>query len=86
MAEDIVAQIIAAQDLKWAWEPEHPQYIEGRLYLTQDQWDKVAEAFPPDPRAGHVRRGSYAWGIPVTIIEADKPIDLPSGLGEMGCP
>lgn len=76
---DIVAEIIAAKDLKWNWEPEHPQYIEGRLYLTQAQCDAVAEAFPADPRAGQVRRGSYAWGIPVTIIEPNKAITLPSG-------
>jgi hypothetical protein len=75
---DIVQEIINAADLASKWEPDHPQYVEGTLYLTQAQWDAVRDQYPPKAERTHLAT-HHAWGIPVHIIKPDKPVLLPSG-------
>ena len=74
---DIVQEIIDAADLASKWEPDHPQYVEGALYLTQEQWDAVRDQYPPNTERGH--RVHAAWGIPIHIIKPNTIVDLPSG-------
>ena len=76
---DIVQAIMdaATMDKPWTWQPDHPQYIEGRLYLTPEQWQAVLDQ-SPEPQPGD-NQAQAAWGIPVEIIHPDKPIKLQSG-------
>lgn len=76
---DIVQDIlsVAAQAKPWEWEPDHPQYIEGRLYLTPEQWQAVIDQSPPR-RPGY-NYGQTVWGIPVDIVSPGDQITLPSG-------
>lgn len=78
---DIVQDIlsVAAHAKPWEWEPDHPQYIEGRLWLTPEQWDTLCEAAPDYDREKWAARPALAWGIPVEIIQPDEPVTLPSG-------
>lgn len=77
---DIVQEIFDAAKLAkpWHWHPNHPQYVEGRLYLTADQWHRVLEQCPPR-RGDGVSPAFAAWGIPVEIVKAGEEIRLPSG-------
>ncbi|MBB3752690.1 hypothetical protein FHT44_005202 [Mycolicibacterium sp. BK634] len=85
MKTDIVMEAIKAACLEkpWEWEPKHPQYVEGALYLTQEQWNAIKAAFPPaddaDGRWSSFNRPSACWGIPVRLISEDEPTKLPSG-------
>lgn len=72
---DQVAAVTREDFLKW--EPKHPQYIEGRVYVTPEQWDAIREAFPhTDPEQNYA---SALWGIPVEVIHPGETIRLPSG-------
>lgn len=59
---------------------DHPQYIEGTLYVTRAQWRELAKTFkPPElvwPQDGGVLS---CIGIPVRIVEASEQVALPSG-------
>ncbi|MCV7255671.1 hypothetical protein H7J86_26250 [Mycobacterium hackensackense] len=76
MSDDILQAITEAAEFASRWEPSHPQYIEGTLYLTQQQWDATVEQFPPEPGCNYAHA---LWGIPVAVIHPDNPITLPSG-------
>jgi len=75
---DIVQAIRDAKALASKWEPDHPQYVEGVLYLTQKQWDAVRDQYPPSEERRHMST-HHAWGIPVQIIKPNTIVDLPSG-------
>ncbi|GAS92671.1 hypothetical protein [Mycolicibacterium brisbanense] len=76
--DDIVQGITNAAKLASTWEPNHPQYVEGTLYLTQAQWDAVREQFPPTAERRHMST-HHAWGIPIKIISPNTAEELPSG-------
>lgn len=75
--KDIVQEIVNAANLTSKWEPDHPQYVEGALYLTHAQWDAVRDQFPPN--AEREGRAHVAWGIPIHLVKPDTIVDLPSG-------
>lgn len=75
---DIVQDIIeAARKISLAKPFEHPQYIEGTLYLTRKQISALLNGLnaPLDyyPKPGAV------WGIPVVAVKECELITLPSG-------
>lgn len=67
---DIVQEIIDAAKLAkpFLWEPDHPQYVDGKLHLTQEQWDAVCREFPNYDRQKWAARPYLAWGIHVEIV------------------
>lgn len=67
-------EMIRAAGVKW--EPDHPQYIEGRFYLTPDQWAAIREEWPLRPGFND---SQALWGIPVDIIKPNDRVQLPSG-------
>jgi hypothetical protein len=75
---DIVQEITNAARLMSKWEPDHPQYVEGVLYLTPAQWDAVRDQFPPNGERQHMST-HHAWGIPIKIIKPNTAEELPSG-------
>ncbi|WP_157931643.1 hypothetical protein [Mycobacteroides abscessus] len=77
---DIVQDILDAAKLAkpWLWHPNHPQHVDGKLYLTAEQWNRVLEQRPP-VRGDGVSPAFAAWGIPVVIIKAGDEVRLPSG-------
>lgn len=73
---DIVQEIVKAGALArpWEWHPDHPQYVEGRLYLTGAQWQRVLDSNPPTRNPAMA-----AWGIHVVIVRPNEKVTLPSG-------
>jgi hypothetical protein len=79
---DIVDEILSVANKfgkPWEWEPDHPQYIEGALYLTPRQWDALCAASPDYDREKWATRPTRAWGIPVQVIAPNERVTLPSG-------
>ena len=64
----------------------HPQYIEGVLYLTEEQWkyflNDYYRSIPSDTPTSwiyqHHDKGSI-WGIPIHILKSGIPFTLPDG-------
>ncbi|SKM81480.1 Uncharacterised protein [Mycobacteroides abscessus subsp. massiliense] len=57
---------------------EHRQYIEGTLYLTQEQLEAiVASTSPYTSTCGSTY--TALGGIPVRVLEPHVPVQLPSG-------
>ncbi len=73
---ELIETIRAACELASKWEPQHKQYIEGRFYLTPDQWAAIREEWPERPGFND---GYALWGIPVHIIKPNDRVRLPSG-------
>jgi hypothetical protein len=73
---ELVETIRDATKLNWRWEPQHPQYIEGRFYLTPEQWAAIRTEWPLVPGKNQAQA---IWGIPVDIIPPNEMILLPSG-------
>lgn len=65
--------VIESQALNWKL--EHPQLVEGTLYLTPDQYQELG-ALVIEDRSG--QPPSMA-SIPVVVIEPHEQITLPSG-------
>lgn len=58
---------------------EHPQFIEGTLYLTRPQWNELAKSFRPPALTWSPYGEKALLGIPVRLVEAGESITLPSG-------
>lgn len=69
-------ETIRAASVSSKWEPEHKQYIEGRFYLTPDQWAAIRKEWPERPEFNDAHA---LWGIPVHIIKPNDRVRLPSG-------
>lgn len=74
--ERIVALVREVCEQGHNWQPEHPQYIEGMFYLTQEQWDGIRAEWPE--QAGH-NTATAIWGIPVQVVRPYEDVRLPSG-------
>lgn len=81
MSDDLYDQILAAgaSGKPWAWEPDHPQYIDGYLYLTGAQWDEVCATYPNYDTEKWAFRPSLIWGIGVRLLEPGVPRKLADG-------
>lgn len=75
-ADELIEAIRHASDLASKWEPDHPQYVEGRFYLTDKQWAAIRKEWP---RREGFNDGQSVWGIPVDIIRPGEHVKLPSG-------
>lgn len=75
-ADELVQAIKEAADHGSCWEPEHPQYIEGRFYLTPEQWAAIRREWPLRPGFNDTQA---VWGIPVDVIKPNEQVKLPSG-------
>jgi len=64
---DIVDEILSvdpAHFLKWT--PQgRPEYIDGKVHLTDAQWERILAARPASCR--HRPTARMVWGIPVVI-------------------
>ena len=64
---DIVDEILAVDPAKCLqWTPEgRPEYVHGKVHLSEAQWGRVLAARPPACRLTPAAR--MVWGIPVVI-------------------
>ena len=67
---DIVDEILAVDPAKFLqWTPEgRPEYINGKVHLTDAQWERILAARPPSAR--HRPAARAVWGIPVVLRPA----------------
>lgn len=64
---DIVDEILAVDPAKCLqWAPDgRPEYVNGKVHLTDAQWDRVLAARPASAR--HRPAARAVWGIPVVL-------------------
>ncbi len=70
---DIVDDILAVEPANFLkWTPHgRPEYIDGKVHLTDAQWERILAARPASCRRSPAAR--MVWGIPVVIHRNPLP-------------